>query len=79
VHVRRAGSKIVAIVQDDGQGFDPKRLPGRTITARGVGLLGMRERVASLGGTLQIESRPGQGTAISAEIPLDDAPAESEL
>jgi len=50
-------------VTDDGQGFDSKRV-------RGMGLLGMEERVKRLGGTLEIESRPGQGTTVVAKLPL---------
>jgi signal transduction histidine kinase len=55
-------------VADDGAGFDPKR-------KRGMGLLGMEERVKRLGGTIEIVSRPGAGTTIRADIPLADAAA----
>jgi signal transduction histidine kinase len=50
-------------VQDDGKGFD-KRL------VRGLGLLGMDERARRLGGRLSIDTQPGRGTTISAELPL---------
>ena len=50
-------------VTDDGRGFDSKRV-------RGMGLLGMEERVRRLGGTLKIESRAGHGTTVVAELPL---------
>ena len=50
-------------IADDGKGFDPRRV-------RGMGLLGMEERVKRLGGKLKIESRAGQGARIAAEIPL---------
>ena len=49
-------------IRDDGSGFDPKR-------TRGMGLLGMEERVKRLGGTIEIDSRPGAGTAIRVELP----------
>ena len=53
-------------VRDDGVGFDPSGdFPGH------LGHRSMRERAARLGGTLVIESAPGQGTSISASIPLD--------
>jgi len=52
-------------VQDDGKGFD-KRL------VRGLGLLGMDERVRRLGGKLSIDTQPGRGTTISAELPLPE-------
>jgi PAS domain S-box-containing protein len=55
-------------VRDDGVGFDPQAL--RPSDGRSMGLRQMRERVASLGGHLYIESTPGNGTALSAEIPL---------
>ncbi|MBN2386049.1 MAG: PAS domain S-box protein [Anaerolineales bacterium] len=50
-------------VRDDGCGFDP------AVPAAGIGLLGMRERLAILRGSLQIDSRPGEGTLLSARIP----------
>ena len=50
-------------IQDDGQGFIPER-------EKGVGLLGMEERVKHLHGSFQIHSRPGNGTIIQVELPL---------
>ncbi len=50
-------------VQDDGSGFDKR-------SVRGLGLLGMEERVRRLGGNFRIDSQPGRGTTISAELPL---------
>ena len=55
-------------IQDDGIGI-PRRSTGRYKT-KGFGLLGMRERVLSLGGELQIWSQPGCGTRIEVDIPL---------
>jgi signal transduction histidine kinase len=52
-------------IGDDGSGFDTAAHGG------GMGLLGMRERAELLGGRLAVESRPGSGTRICAEIPLD--------
>jgi signal transduction histidine kinase len=52
-------------VRDDGAGFDPL-----TVT-RGVGITSMGDRVAAVGGTVTIHSRPGHGTRVSATIPLD--------
>lgn len=66
VTVRNEGSRVVFSVQDDGVGFDNK-------IVHGLGLLGMQERVRRLGGTLRIESQPGRGTTISAELPLPDS------
>jgi signal transduction histidine kinase len=53
----------ILTIQDNGVGFDPSR-------NRGMGLLGMHERVARLGGTLAIDSAPGKGTRIRGKIPL---------
>ena len=58
-----AGETILE-VRDDGGGFDPEgSFPGH------LGLKSMRERVARLGGTLRIESAPGEGTRVRAQIP----------
>jgi signal transduction histidine kinase len=63
VELEQTANAIRVKITDDGSGFDPKR-------ARGMGLLGMEERVKRLGGTIEIDSRPGAGTTIRAELPL---------
>jgi signal transduction histidine kinase len=65
VAVRRESERVLFTVQDDGAGFD-------TRFVRGLGLLGMEERVRRLGGLLRIESQPGRGTLVSAELPLTE-------
>jgi signal transduction histidine kinase len=55
-------------VRDDGRGFDPAAA-GATTVDGGFGLVAMRERVEALAGALAIESRPGGGTAVRAEVP----------
>jgi signal transduction histidine kinase len=62
--VRKAGA-AAAVIEDDGDGFDPE-----VVREGGFGLEGMRERVGLLDGRLQIESKPGEGTTIVAEVPL---------
>jgi signal transduction histidine kinase len=62
VSVGHAGGQILVTVQDDGTGFDPKRV-------RGLGLLGMEERVRHLGGTFQIDSEAGRGTLLRVTLP----------
>lgn len=54
------------IVEDNGVGFDP----GAPRSGQSFGLVGMKERVAEQGGTLQVESQPGRGTKVTARIPL---------
>ena len=64
------------IVEDDGIGFDVVAVRSSAPAERHLGLIGMYERVAHLGGTLTIESAPGEGTVVSAEVPLS-APSSS--
>jgi signal transduction histidine kinase len=61
--VTRRGRGVAAVVEDDGRGFEP----GDT---NGLGLVGMRERVALAGGRLHVETAPGSGTTLVAEVPL---------
>jgi len=56
-------------IRDDGAGFKVRR--GQGTPRNGLGLVAMRERVSAIGGTLQIESRPGHGTEISIRLPLE--------
>ena len=69
VAVRQLPDCLVAEVEDDGRGFqlNQQRMPSVT---RGLGLLGIRERVAIARGSLVIDSAPGQGTRIGVRIPL---------
>jgi PAS domain S-box-containing protein len=61
-------------VKDDGRGFDKQARLSFSGWPMGIGLLGMQERLESLGGRLEIESRPGQGTRLVAYIPTGDIP-----
>jgi signal transduction histidine kinase len=63
VIVRQEAEGLSASVQDDGVGFDPDQ-------EKGMGLLGMEERVGRLGGQFSVESQPGKGTVLSVRIPL---------
>jgi signal transduction histidine kinase len=63
VLTRRDGD-VSAVIDDDGRGFDPRA------GGAGLGLVGMRERVALVGGRMTIESREGAGTTIQVEVPL---------
>ncbi len=58
-------------VSDDGRGFDPAALPHSPAGVRGHGLPAMRARLRQLGGTLTLESTPGEGTVLSAAVPLE--------
>src|SRR4051794_6203263 len=69
VAVRQLPDVLMAEVEDNGRGFqmNPQGMPSRV---RGLGLLGIRERVAVAGGSLTVDSAPGRGTKISLRIPL---------
>ncbi|MCK2212731.1 sensor histidine kinase [Actinomadura sp. ATCC 31491] len=65
---------VLLDIRDDGGGFDPQA------PADGFGLDGMRQRVRAAGGTLEIESAPGAGTALAAAVPaLPPAPADESM
>ncbi|WP_395574243.1 sensor histidine kinase [Streptomyces sp. BK79] len=63
--------QVVLDVADDGHGFDPAARPDAATGTRGHGLPAMRARLRQLGGTLTVESAPGEGTVVSAAVPLD--------
>jgi signal transduction histidine kinase len=64
VLLKREPHSIVVEISDDGAGFQPER-------TRGMGILGMEERVRQLGGTFFIQSARGKGTIVHAGLPLD--------
>jgi signal transduction histidine kinase len=64
VEIAEAEGHVTIRVADDGQGFDPSE------RADGFGLIGMRERVDLLGGRLVIDSAPGEGTTLTARLPV---------
>jgi chemotaxis family two-component system sensor kinase Cph1 len=61
---------VTMVVEDDGRGFDWNDAVTRTPLTRRLGLLGIRERLATVGGTLEIESSRGNGTSIFVRIPI---------
>ncbi len=72
------GRGLALTVADDGRGFTPGAARPSTDSG-GFGILGMRERMAQIGGTLDVESGPGRGTRIIARWkPGDRPPADGE-
>jgi signal transduction histidine kinase len=71
--LRHAGARQIVVrlhpggveITDDGEGFDPEK---PELRARHLGLTSMEERARELGGRLEIESRPGGGTAVRLEL-----------
>ncbi|PWU25136.1 MAG: hypothetical protein C5B48_02840 [Candidatus Rokuibacteriota bacterium] len=74
VRVEREAGKISCSIRDDGVGFDVGAVLGRS--AQGLGLIGIRERLAPLGGGLQILSSLGTGTALLITVPRDSSSGE---
>ena len=70
IGVEFADASVSVEIEDDGRGFDLAALRRTPHSARGLGLMGMQERVALLGGTFSVWSEPGSGTRIFLEVPL---------
>ncbi len=74
VVLQKRGDRLVLLIRDNGRGFDQ----GNPALSKSLGLLGMRERAAILGGRVDIASAPGKGTTVTAWIPLP-SPEESGI
>ncbi|MBE2272586.1 MAG: sensor histidine kinase [Anaerolinea sp.] len=74
VFIERSDKHINLSVVDDGCGFDLARVLASK--ERGLGLLGIQERIELLGGTLRLESQPGQGTRVEVELMLPEQVTE---
>lgn len=73
--LQESDKKIRLSVSDNGAGFDAEKAAGKPMS---FGLAGMRERVALLGGTLTIRSRPQKGTTVAVELPHEPAMVASD-
>lgn len=69
VSLRVDAEHVVMVIADSGKGFEPDEAKGR-----GMGLSSMHERLTSFGGRLVIDSKPGEGTTLTAEIPVATLP-----
>ena len=70
VQIAASEKTLLIEIEDDGKGFDPKSVVQPSETGRGLGILGMRERVEILGGKMSLDSAPGEGTHLAFEIPI---------
>ena len=70
IHVQFKTNQFVARIEDDGCGFEVSQIVSSQNPRRGLGLLGMRERMSLVGGSLSIVSKPGVGTRLKAVVPL---------
>jgi signal transduction histidine kinase len=73
-----ADNTLTVEIEDDGVGFDEREVVRTPGSMRGIGLLGIRERMAILGGSAVVDSSPGSGTRVVFSIPVDDVPAAVE-
>ena len=71
VVVRQEPNHLRVSIEDDGKGFDPSRV-------RGLGIVGMNERVSQLGGVLKVDSDPARGTRLRVDLPLSSASIDRE-
>jgi signal transduction histidine kinase len=70
VQIEPHGDGLQIEIEDDGHGFDPASVAQPAPTGRGLGLLGMRERLSLLGGKAEIISSPGTGTRVILTVPF---------
>lgn len=70
IQVGPQGDALEVEIEDDGKGFDPTTVAEPSPAGRGLGLLGMRERLALVGGSAQIDSAPGSGTRVVLTVPF---------
>jgi signal transduction histidine kinase len=75
IRLQAQGREVLCTVKDDGRGFDVPATLARK-GDRGLGLIGMRERLNALGGRLTIESSPGRGTELRITIPMGEHDAD---
>lgn len=71
IKLNRDGRSLQCSIQDDGRGFDVPAILARK-GQKGLGLIGIRERLNAVGGTLQLRSEPGRSTELLVSIPLEN-------
>jgi two-component system sensor histidine kinase UhpB len=71
-----AGGRLALSVRDDGDGFDVEHVRSGAAQGANLGLVGMEERTALAGGSLEVRAAPGRGTVVLATFPLQATEAE---
>jgi signal transduction histidine kinase len=74
IRLQLTNGRLSLEIEDRGKGFSPPPLSGPQATEHPIhiGLRGMRERAATVNGTFNVVSRPGVGTCVKVELPIDD-------
>jgi len=71
INIQRVNTSLQIIVADNGAGFQGEKAWSSANVSQGFGLFSIRERITYFGGSLNIESRPGQGTRVILTMPID--------
>ncbi len=71
ISLTHTGECVVLEVKDDGLGFDPSSVREQALQSQHLGILGMRERAELVGGSIELESKPDNGTRIHIQVPCD--------
>ena len=74
IELRVESATLHVIVKDDGKGYDPEAAQERALRGYSMGVLDMEERARLSGGRMRVETKPGAGTTIYAELPLSPPP-----
>jgi len=71
--VQHTGRRVLVVIRDNGCGFDSRQWQQRCVEGNHLGLLGIEERVNLVGGSFCVDSYPGKGATVFADIPLPEA------
>ncbi len=78
VDLQQLEKELRLLISDDGIGFEVEPTLKQVVYGKGLGLVGMQERVSLLGGRFELESTPGQGTQIRVFLPLPEVAVEGK-
>lgn len=79
LHLAAGESDVSLRIADNGRGFDLSRIESSAASATGAGLLGMRERAALIGATLDVDAVPGGGCVVSLSAPITNVIVSGEI